>query len=438
MDGKKNKKIIISEEDKYEGNSCIDYLISSMNEMKNKISEIHFEIAYKSEFNKDNTNFTKEEENKINEEFNKKFNIKENNKEAIFEYLNDINLNHIKQYKKIFTNLNLNLIAEHEHNNIINYNDINNNEKIVDELKIKINPKKYNEEIIINNIDNEENEENKLIENEIINQIIKPKKEIQIQIRNENYETIEKEKEKEKENNTTKDNEKMEIEEQEQSSQINGINKDKLLESDYLLNDESNPICEMKVNIVKNNIYFNNNILEDDKDNEFDNDNDNEIIINENDDSISQININEYVIKNKRNKQKKISLKNISNRTSTLIEQITIINDNYDSNYSFYKNNNKVINTIPVNQYNKEYNNINYINSDNNKNNIINDFEYENYKKEDTKNNLNDEQIKNNKNKRKQLEQKLNKKDNQNNNATTNLLYSGLDDKSEICTCFLF
>ena len=61
--------------------------------------------------------------------------------------------------------LNLNLSAEH---NIIikdNDNDINNNVNIVDELKMQIIPKKYNEEIIISNIENEEIEENNMKEN---------------------------------------------------------------------------------------------------------------------------------------------------------------------------------------------------------------------------------------------------------------------------------
>jgi hypothetical protein len=43
----KNKKIIITEEDKYEGKPCIDYLISSMNDMKNKIEEFNVKISDK-------------------------------------------------------------------------------------------------------------------------------------------------------------------------------------------------------------------------------------------------------------------------------------------------------------------------------------------------------------------------------------------------------
>ena len=346
----KNKKIIITEEDKYEGKPCIDYLISSMNDMKNKIEEIHIEISDKlDKENKNiNNNLTKEEENKINEEFYKNFQLI-NNQDKMIEYINDINQNHIKKYTKIFKFLNLNLIAENNNNK----KDIYNNEEIIDE---KINEKKSNVEIFRNNEINE--------------------------------------------------NEKMETKEQE--SQINEIIiKEKINENDYILTDENNKIFEIKNS--KSSQYFN-NITEDDKDNELDNDN---------------------IVNNQRNKQKNISLKNLSNNTSTLIEQLTIINDNYDNNYSFYKNDNIIINTIPINQYKNEYNiNINNINSNNN-NNQNNNYKF--------KENLNNKkEIKNEKNKRKQNEQKLSKKGNMNSNGTHNLLYSGIEDKSEICTCFLF
>ena len=159
MSGKKKGKIIIiKEEDEFEGNSCIDYLISSMNEMKKKIDNIHNEISDKFEKNYKNEALTKEEENKIHADFNKMFNINENNQEKIFVYLNQINQNHINKYKKIFKFLNLNLVVENDMKKI-------NEEKEKKDRIIKNFECEYKD--IINNR-KKENIENKVEEKKII------------------------------------------------------------------------------------------------------------------------------------------------------------------------------------------------------------------------------------------------------------------------------
>ena len=113
---KKIKKTTIKEEDIYEGKQFIDDLITSVNEIKNKIDNIHSIISNKIVKENANKNLTKEEEKKINEEFSKAFNIKINNQKKIFEYINDINQNHIKEYQNIFNSLNLNLIPNNDNN----------------------------------------------------------------------------------------------------------------------------------------------------------------------------------------------------------------------------------------------------------------------------------------------------------------------------------
>ena len=112
MNEEKNKlkKIIITENDEYEGKFTIDYLISSLNDMRNKIEKIHLEMSEmtdKLEKENKNENLLKDQEEIINEEFKKCFKIENNNQEKILDYLNDINQKHKLIYRKIFNSLNI-------------------------------------------------------------------------------------------------------------------------------------------------------------------------------------------------------------------------------------------------------------------------------------------------------------------------------------------
>ena len=105
-----NKKIIISPDDKYEGKPVLDYLISSLKEAENHINNIHNNLSNIIN-NKHVEKIKKEEEDKLDEQFNKVFNKKNMN---LFEFINDINKNHIKKYKTILKSLNLNLILDNK------------------------------------------------------------------------------------------------------------------------------------------------------------------------------------------------------------------------------------------------------------------------------------------------------------------------------------
>ena len=129
---RKSKRIKITSSDIYEEKPILDYLISLMDETKNRINSIHQETSEKI-INNEDEKIIKENEQKINEDFNKVFNV--NNKKDInlFESINDINNNHIKKYKTILKFLNLNLSIEkniekkEEVSQQIKYEDSNTN-----------------------------------------------------------------------------------------------------------------------------------------------------------------------------------------------------------------------------------------------------------------------------------------------------------------------
>ena len=144
LNKKKVKKIIIKEEDEYEGKSCIDFLISSMNNIKKKIDQIHLKIYDDYEKEIKNNSLMKKDEEKINEEFHKIYKINEINQENLFDFLNNINQSHIKKYKKIFKFLNLNLISE---NSIKTVNEEKSTKKNINNKNAKINDKITRENI---------------------------------------------------------------------------------------------------------------------------------------------------------------------------------------------------------------------------------------------------------------------------------------------------
>ena len=168
MNEEKNKlkKIIITENDEYEGKFTIDYLISSLNDMRNKIEKIHLEMSEmtdKLEKENKNENLLKDQEEIINEEFKKCFKIENNNQEKILDYLNDINQKHKLIYRKIFNSLNIDLVPVKK--TILNKNENLNliqkeNNNIEKEIKLKLdrnddikNEKRIVEKDINKNID---------------------------------------------------------------------------------------------------------------------------------------------------------------------------------------------------------------------------------------------------------------------------------------------
>ena len=86
---RKSKRIKITSSDIYEEKPILDYLISLMDDTKNRINSIHQETSEKI-INNEDEKIIKENEQKINEDFNKVFNV--NNKKDInlFESINDI------------------------------------------------------------------------------------------------------------------------------------------------------------------------------------------------------------------------------------------------------------------------------------------------------------------------------------------------------------
>lgn len=433
LNKKKVKKIIIKEEDEYEGKSCIDFLISSMNNIKKKIDQIHLKIYDDYEKEIKNNSLMKKDEEKINEEFHKIYKINEINQENLFDFLNNINQSHIKKYKKIFKFLNLNLISE---NSIKTVNEEKSTKKNINNKNAKINDKITRENI-------NKNEEN-ILESSIKEELGKRgRKDIEKKYKKE---------ENEKENIELKINKENNIFEQgEYSNKLNIKNEDKIFKSKKEIDiNVKNPIYINNKNEVKNikqnnpiqhnieNSFWKDNIgkkeiLNFNENKNDDKDIDNEIIINENDDSFDNINMNSYIIKNKRNKYNKISLKNSSNNTSSLQEQPTIINDNFDNNNSYFKNDNKISKEIPT---------INFININKklhfSSNIIINDFQNKTELKGIKDNNLYEVKIKEKKSKINKNEQKTTKRRILNNKATMNLSYTGLDDKNEICSCIIY
>lgn len=333
------KKVIIKEEDEYEGKPCIDYLITSIIETKKKIEKIHSIISEECAKDSKNKILTKEEEKEINKEFIKIFNINSNKEEKIFDYLNELNQNHIKKYKKIFKFLNLNLIAR-------------NNNKILTEEKEENNKKEKNE---IKNLQIIEKKENKNLEKEDM------------------------------------------------------INKK--VEVDNIVNNST------EKNISKNKNEIN--------DNENDKELDNDIIINENDDSIININLNEYLNNYQRKKNNEILLNNVSNSKSKSEEQF---NDNFDNNFSNNKKENLELNT----NRNMKFDNSNNLIYKSYKNNSQ-------YYKKLTKNQINAISIQHQNKKIKENEDEIFKKGGTSNNVTNiNLSSRGFDDKNENFSCDIF
>ena len=118
-------EIGIIKKSNYQGKPVLDYIITTMKELNNEIQEIHNDISYK------NTNITieekiKDKDEKIIEEFNNIFKNNENNL-SLFEYINNINKNHIKKYLAILDFLNLNIVYEKNKENKKEQNQNKNN-----------------------------------------------------------------------------------------------------------------------------------------------------------------------------------------------------------------------------------------------------------------------------------------------------------------------
>ena len=299
------KKIIIRKDDQYEGKSCIDFLISSLKEMKDEIEDIHLKICQNIENQNKFEILTQHDEKLINEEFTKNFKVNKNNKEQIFDILNTINKNHIDKYKKIFKFLNLNLIAGVDKS--MNKN-IKNKEGIKDinfgKIEKKINV--YEEDDIKNlNINDKKEKENK-------------------------YDI--------KDDKSNKKNKKINENFNEKYPKCTNKNTDVLS-----LKDKN------KINIINQNKIIQ-NIKDDDIESE--------IIINENDDSIFPLNSNESLTNNHENENQNIFLKNTSNNPNKLLEHPNIINSKKESFNNKFKKEIKNINLI----YSNKSDNKNFIN----------------------------------------------------------------------------
>ena len=399
-----------------------------MNDSKKKIDKIHSEISDKYEKEKKNNELTKKEEEIINQEFYKIFKIKESNQDNIFDFLNNINQSHIKKYKKIFKFLNLNLVPE----NII---------KIASKEKVKKNEKinnNKNENIKINEAQSRENinkDEDIKLDPSIKEELEKSGK--------KNIENKNKKEEIQKENNEIIEiKENIYFEKEGYSNEINIKNKNKIFKNKKNKKINKSIKKEIKyikqVNAIQNNnknLFWKNskdtkdllNFKENKDDNSYI---DKEIIINENDDSFGNINVNYYIIKNKRNKQNKIYLKS-SNNTSSFQDQPTIINDNFDNNYSYFKNDNIKKIENPINDSKNINKKTNFSN-----NIIINNFKNKSEIKGLKKNNLNEIEVKGKKSKINKNELKKSKREI--NKEKINFHYTGLEDKNKICSCILY
>ena len=241
--------IKIKPNDKYEDLPILDVLLSSMNETINNINNIHSEISSKIISN-NNDYISDKEEEKINEEFNNAFNFN-NNEKNLFEFINDINKNHIKKYKMILNFLNLNLSTD---KSIKKEKENEKDKQIEKNNNIKISQSNDKKEFEIIN----ENQE---------------KKDVNISIKEINE----------------RDDNKLEI---------NEINEDKNICNEKIKENDSVRFLDSKENIIykegndreskfQNKKFFINDDIEQDNDIE------EEIIVNENDDSISHINIDD-------------------------------------------------------------------------------------------------------------------------------------------------
>ena len=271
---------------KYEDLPILDVLLSSMNETINNINNIHSEISSKIISN-NNDYISNKEEEKINEEFNNAFNYNSNEKN-LFEFINDINKNHIKKYKMILNFLNLNLSID---KSIKKEKENEKDKQIEKNNNIKISQSNDKKEFEIIN----ENQE---------------KKDVNISIKEINE----------------RDDNKLEI---------NEINEDKNICNEKIKENDSDRFLDSNENIIykegndreskfQNKKFFINDDIDQDNDIE------EEIIVNENDDSISHINIDDS---DDNNFLSNNSLKNLENNSNNKLEQKTIINDNFDDNF---------------------------------------------------------------------------------------------------------
>ena len=402
-----NKKIIISPDDKYEGKPVLDYLISSLKETENHTNNIHNNLSNIIN-NKHVEKIKKEEEDKLDEQFNKVFNKKNMN---LFEFINDINKNHIKKYKTILKSLNLNLILDNKVDT--KKENLSNNPKneiiesnVYKEPEISFNEINKENKIEVGNIKNEKKQKN---ENII--------EKLQIE---DNEIILNKE-------NSVKDN----LSEKKSNSKNNQIFKFEIIESKDIKveekkeNDENNSNSFIdytdNVNYFKNNNQWNKFknkkfIFEDDDDDPDIEEND--IIINENDDSFTNINYGSSK----------------SNNQNELSELNSLNNNNFDKNI-FYEEKNALIKESGekdlelINSYNKKdghnKTNININKCENiiNKNKLL--------KNEKTNGKVNKSRIN-----IKNVEKRLFKKNHTTNNIS--LSFIGNTDKNNACTCNTF
>ena len=401
-----NKKIIISPDDKYEGKPVLDYLISSLKETENHTNNIHNNLSNIIN-NKHVEKIKKEEEDKLDEQFNKVFNKKNMN---LFEFINDINKNHIKKYKTILKSLNLNLILDDKDDTKkekFSYNpkNENNESNIYKEPEISFNEINKENKIEVSNIKNETKQKNENIIEKLQfedNEIILNKE------------------------NSVKDN----LSEKKSNSKNNQIFKFEIIESKDIKveekkeNDENN--SNLFIDYTDNVNYFKNNnqwnkfknkkfIFEDDDDPDIE---ENDIIINENDDSFTNIN---YGCSK-------------SNNQNELSEFNSLNNNNFDKNI-FYEEKNALIKESGekdlelINSYNKKdghnKTNININKCENiiNKNKLL--------KNEKTNGKVNKSRIN-----IKNVEKRLFKKNHTTNNIS--LSFIGNTDKNNACTCNTF
>ena len=361
-----------------------------MEETNNQVNNIHSDISKKIQ-NNNIESITKEQEDKINEEFNQVFKINNENDKSIFNYISDINKNHIKKYKTILKYLNLNLVLE---KNIDKKKDeIKENSKNESNFTVDSRIKDKHKEIII-----EQKKEDKIIKKEIT----------QIQ---ENLD--DKNNDKNENNNNIKDelNKAEEIKEK-QKKEIDDNNSSSIV--DLKDNINYSKFDEMP-NKFKNKKFF----LDGDDEPEIENE-DNDIIINENDDdTIPYSNENDSKIIKHIKESKSITLEEEFNNNKNLPN--ILINSNIKESEIDNNNSNESIKKI-IKQIDS---NINLDNIDNNINKKINS-DNEEINNETNTNRINI----------KKVEQRLFRK----NNTTNNIYFSFLDDnnKNNICTCEIY
>ena len=316
-----------------------------------------------------------------------KIKIDNKNKDNLFEYISNINKNHVKKYKTILKFLNLNFVFDNSEENNQEKNEqknSNNSNKLTHSIK--------SAEIIKEKqiIDNNKREQN----------IDKQKKD---NLSNIKFKSDLKEKQQ-KYNNIFKFDLYESIDKEEKK--VEEINKkDTHIIMDY--KDNVNYYENNKTSIKLKKFFIENDDNEQNIDNE-----DNEIIINENDDLISPRDIYDSNKINSRNKTNNI----YSNDSKILLEQTPIINKKSLNFYSYDKRD--IPNKHILEPNNKEMNLENRINKEDNSEKEIN-------------NNTRKDRIN-----IKKVEQRLFKKNHTINNI--NLTFVDNNAKKDICTCYIF